>query len=71
MGGADRPGLRHPWGDTRMKLNFLRLNLETTPDKGTNDRSTLKGVEGRSGDETIAKNVITFQRTTTKKVVSF
>ena len=31
----------------------------------------LEGGEDGSGDETIAKKVITFQRTMTKKVVNF
>ena len=49
-------------GDTRIKLTFLRLNLERTLDK---PRGKM-GMDG-SGEETIAKKVISLQRAMTKK----
>jgi len=45
-----------------MKLNFLRAEFR----KNTG-LTTLEGGGGGSGDETIAKTVLTFQRTITKK----
>jgi len=51
---GDRPGRHHIRGDTLMKLFFIC-------------GITLEGGEGGSGEETMTKKVITFQRTMTKK----